>query len=168
MNPALKCKLFILVVGIILFGCSNSPDLPTPEKIGEKERLRVITGKQAAGVVNRMHGQSVATEANVIAEYGGGGKKDILYISRYADPKAAQKAFDLMIEKMAAADKSPFYHLMPIEKYQKKAYMTLGMGAVHFIYQSGSFLLWFQTYQSFGTELPSELLALYPILLINL
>ena len=163
MNLALKCKLFSLVVGIILFGCSSSPDLPTPEKIGEKERLRVITGKQAAGVVNRMHGQSVATEANVIAEYGGSEKKDILYISRYADPEEAQKAFDLMIEKMAAAKKSPFFHLMPIGKYQKKAYMTLGMGAVHFIYQSGSFLLWFQTYQSFGTALPSELLALYPI-----
>ncbi len=163
MNLALKCKLFSLVVGIILFGCSNSPDLPTPEKIGEKKRLRVITGKQAAGVVNRMHGQSVATEANVIAEYGGSEKKDILYISRYADPKTTQEAFDLMIEKMAAAKKSPFFHLMPMGKYQKKVYMTLGMGAMHYIYQSGSLLLWFQTYQSFGTTLPPQLLALYPI-----
>ena len=179
MNLTLKCKLFSLVVGIILFGCSSSPDLPTPEKIGEKGRLRVITGKQAAGMVNRMHGQSVATEANIIAEYGGSEKKDILYVSRYADPKEAQKAFDLMIEKMAAAEKSPFFHLMPIDKYQKKAYMTLGMGAmhlkklkpmrnqacvtVHFIYQSGSFLLWLQTFQSFGDTLPPQLLVLYPI-----
>jgi len=41
--------------------------------------------------------------------------------------------------------------------------MTLGMGAVHYIYQSGSLLLWFQTYQPFGTTLPPKLLALYPI-----
>jgi hypothetical protein len=179
MNLALKCKLFSLVVGIILFGCSSSQDLPTPEKIGEKERLRVITGKQAAGVVNRMHGQSVATEANVIAEYGGGEKKDILYISRYADPKEAQKAFDLMIEKMAAAKKSPFFHLMPIGKYENKVYITLGMGAmhlkklksmrnqacvaVHYIYPSGPFLLWLQTFQSFGDTLPPQLLGLYPL-----
>jgi hypothetical protein len=163
MNPARKCKLIGLVVGLILSGCTGAPDFPTPEKIGEKERLRVITGKQAAGVVNRMHGQSVATEANVIAEYGGSEKKDILYVSRYADPKTTREAFDLMIEKMATAKKSPFFHLMPIDKYQKKAYMTLGMGAVHFIYQSGSFLLWFQTYQSFGTTLPPQLLAFYPI-----
>ena len=167
MNPALKCKLFILVVGIILFGCSNSPDLPTPEKIGEKERLRVITGKQAAGVVNRMHGQSVATEANVIAEYGGSEKKDILYVSRYADPKEAQKAFDLMIEKMAAAKKSPFFHLMPMGKYENKVYITLGMGGVHYIYLSGPFLLWLQTFQSFGDTLPPQLLAIYPIWNIN-
>ncbi len=163
MNSALKCKLFSLVVGIILFGCSSSSDLSTPEKIGEKERLRVISGEQAARVVNKMHGQSVATDGNVIAEYGEGEKKDLLYISRYADPKAAQEAFDLMIEKMAVAKKSPFSHLMAIAKYQKNAYMTLGMGAVHYIYQSGSFLLWFQTFQPFGTTLPPPLLAFYPI-----
>ena len=68
-----------------------------------------------------------------------------------------------MIEKMAVAKKSPFSHLMPIGKYQKKVYMALGMGAVHYIYPSGNYLLWLQTFQSFGTELPPELLALYPI-----
>ena len=84
MNLALKCKLFSRVVGIILFGCSSSLDLPTPEKIGQKERLRVITGKQAAGVINRMHGQSVATEANVIAGYGGSEKYEtLIHLSIY-------------------------------------------------------------------------------------
>ncbi len=163
MNLARKSKLVGLVVGLILSGCTGASDLPTPDKIGEKERLRIISEKQATRMVNKMHGQSVATDANVIAEYGKGEKKDLLYISRYADPKTAQEAYDSMIEKMANAPKSPFYHLMPLGKYQKKAYMTLGMGAVHFIYHSGSFLLWFQTYQSFGTTLPPQLLAIYPI-----
>jgi hypothetical protein len=163
MNPAKKFKLIGLFVGIILTGCSSTVDLATPDKMGEKERLHVISGSRAEKVVNRMHGQSVATDANAIAEYGSGEKKDILYISRYADPKAALKAFELMIEKMAIAPKSPFNHLMPIGKYQKKVYMTLGMGAVHYIYPSGNYLLWLQTFQSFGTDLPPELLALYPI-----
>jgi hypothetical protein len=163
MYPTRKFKLIGLIVSIILIGCSNSTDLPTPDRIGEKERLRVISGEQAVQVVNRMHGQAVATDANVIAEYGEGEKKDILYLSRYKDSNAAIEAFDLMIEKMAVAKKSPFFHLMPIGKYQQKAYMTLGMGAVHYIYPSGRYLLWFQTFQSFGTELPPQLLALYPI-----
>jgi len=165
MERALKCKLISLFVSLILSGCTgtSAPDLPTPEKIGEKERLRVIIGEQAAQVVNKMHGQSVATDANVIAEYGKGEKKDVLYVSSYTAPEVAKKAYDLMIEKMAVAPKSPFYHLMPMGKYEKKVYMTLGLGAVHYIYQSGRLLLWFQTYQSFGTTLPPELLALYPI-----
>ena len=68
-----------------------------------------------------------------------------------------------MIEKMAAAQKGPFFHLMPLKKYQERAYLALGMGAVHYIYLSGNYLLWLQTYQSFGGELPPQLLNLYPI-----
>ena len=162
-NPVRQFNLSVLLLGIILIGCSNATELPTPDRIGEKERLRVISGNQAAEVVNKMHGRSVATDANVIAEYGKGEKKDILYISRYAEPQAAKKAYELMLEKMANAEKSPFYHLRPLGQYQGKAYMTLGMGAVHYIYQSGHALLWLQTDQSFGTELPPQLLQLYPI-----
>jgi len=158
-----KCKRIRLVAVLILTGCNGAPELPTPDKIGEKERIGIISGKKAARVVNRMHGQPVATSENAIAEYGRGEKKDILYITRYPDPKAAQKAFVQMIEKMAAAPQSPFSHLVPIGKYREKVYMTLGLGAVHYIYPSGSTLLWFQTFQSFGTELPPRLLAVYPI-----
>lgn len=163
MYPTQKFKRIGLIVSIILIGCSSATDLLTPDKVGVKARLRVISGQQAAQAVNRMHGQSVAADANVIAEYGVGEKKDILYISRYAEPEEALRACKLMLEKMAAAPKSPFYHLRPIGKYQQEVYMTPGMGAVHYIYPSGKYLLWFQTFQSFGTELPSQLLELYPL-----
>jgi hypothetical protein len=109
-----------------------------------------------------MHGRFVATNANVIAEYGRD-QKDLLFISRYSDQTEAQKAFDLMIEKMAAAKNGPFFHLMPLGQYDNKVYMSLGMGAMHYIYLSGKSLLWLQTYQSFGDKLPSRLLELYPI-----
>ena len=163
MYPAQKFKRFTIAVSILIFGCSTGADINTPHQIGKKKRLRIVSGQQAAQVVNRMHGRSVATDANVIAEYGNGENKDILYISRYAETEAAQKAFELMIVKMEAAGNSPFYHLRPIGKYQNKVYITLGMGAVHYIYRSGSHLLWFQTYQPFGDEMPPSLLDIYPI-----
>jgi hypothetical protein len=68
-----------------------------------------------------------------------------------------------MIEKMAAAKKGPFFHLMPMGQYDNKVYMTLGMGAMHYIYVSGKCLLWLQTYQSFSDKLPGGLLELYPV-----
>ncbi len=154
--------LIILFFLTVLLGCSRPPDLRTPEKIGEKERVREIRGNQAARVVNKLHGLSVATDANVIAEYGRD-PKDILYITYYRDRGDAQKAFDLMIAKMAAAKGGPFFHLMPMGRYDNKVYMTLGMGAVHYIYRSGHTLLWLQSFQSFGTALPPRLLALYPV-----
>lgn len=160
----MSCYNYLKVIFVIVFfiiGCSSSGDLATPEKMGGKNRIRLITGKQAAHIVNKMHGQSVAADANVIAEYGIE-KKDLLYISYYADQRQAKEAFDLMIKKMAAAQKGPFFHLMPLKKYGSDVYFTLGMGASHYIYRSGRHLLWFQTYQSFGDRLPQQLLALYP------
>ncbi len=162
MNLKSNLKIIGFVFIIFILGCVSPLNLPTPEKIGEKERVREITGKQAAQVVDKMHGRSIATNANVIAEYGRD-KTDFLFISRYSNQGEAQKALDLMIEKMAAAKNGPFFHLMPLGQYDNKVYMTLGMGAMHYIYLSGKSLLWLQTYQSFGDKLPSRLLELYPI-----
>jgi len=71
----------------LLVGCANSPpQLPAPQKIGQNERTRTISGNQAANIINKMHSQSVAATANVIVEYGKE-KKDILY-SRYFTGRA--------------------------------------------------------------------------------
>ena len=80
MNVNSNPKIIFLILFITLLGCSPSADLPTPEKIGEKERVREIAGKQAAQVVDKMHGRSVATHANVIAEYGRDQKLSLIHI----------------------------------------------------------------------------------------
>ena len=53
---SLKSILKIIGFGfiILILGCSRSPDLSTPERIGDKERVREIIGKQAARVVDKM------------------------------------------------------------------------------------------------------------------
>jgi len=156
-----KLRFWAVAATFLIWGCLQAADIGTPEMIGAKERMRVISGKQAAATVNRLHRGEVAGENNVIAEYGGN-EKDLLYVTFYRDPQAARKAFDAMIDKMRAAKNTPFFHLMPLQKYRNPVYITLGMGAVHYIYVSGKFLLWLQTTQSFGDQLPQRLLELYP------
>ncbi len=151
----------VVLFSLALLGCSAPSHLETPEKVGEKERTKIISGEKAAHVVNRMHGLSVAPDASVIVEYGQG-KKDVLYISRYRNQDDANKILHLMVGKIASAEEGPFFHLMQIRKYKDKVYMTLGMGAIHYIYLSDNSILWFQSYQSFGTALPPQLLKLYP------
>ena len=151
----------VVLFSLALLGCSAPSHLETPERMGEKERTKIISGKKAAQVVNGMHGLSVAPDASIIVEYGRG-KKDVLYISRYRNRLEANKSLDLMVGKIAAAEKGPFFHLMQIRKYKNKVYMTFGMGALHYIYLSDNSILWFQSYQSFGTALPPQLLKMYP------
>ena len=151
----------VLLFSLILLGCSAPTHLESPEKLGEKERTKIISGEKAARVVNRMHGLSVAPDASIIVEYGRG-KKDVLYISHYRNRKEANESLDLMVGKIAAAEKGPFFHLMQIRKYKDKVYMTFGFGAIHYIYLSDKSILWLQSYQSFGTALPPQLLKMYP------
>ena len=68
----LKTCLVILnvIVWVVVFGCSNTAEIQTPEKIGEKDRLNLITGAKATAVVNKLHGSTVTTGGDVIAEYG--------------------------------------------------------------------------------------------------
>ena len=88
-NFKFRFRLNCLIFLILLIGCVNSTtELPSPERIGQKARTRVISGNQAARVINKMHSQSVAAVANVIVEYGQE-QKDILYISFYKEQKAA-------------------------------------------------------------------------------
>ena len=162
-----KCPLKSISLLLITFlvGCTNSPpQLSAPQKIGQNERTRTISGSQAATIINKMHSLSVAADANAIVEYGKE-KKDFLYISYYENQSQAREAFDLMIDKMISAKKGPFFHLMPLPTYKNKVYFTLGMGARHYIFLSGNYLLWLQTFQSFGGQLPPQLLNLYPLAL---
>jgi hypothetical protein len=162
-NPS---KYTLLLFSLALLGCTAPTSLETPEKIGEKELTKIISGKKAASFVNRLHGLSVAPVASVIAEYGRG-TKDVLYISRYTNQEDAHQSLGLMVGKIAAAEKGPFFHLMQIRKYKNKVYMTLGMGAIHYIYLSNNSILWLQSYQSFGTALPPQLVKLYPTQMVN-
>jgi hypothetical protein len=157
-NPS---KYTVVLFSLALLGCSAPAHLESPEKIGGKERTKIISGVKAVRVVDKLHGLSVAPDASIIAEYGRE-NKDVLYISRYSNRQEANESLDLMVGKIAAAEKGPFFHLLQIRKYKNKVYMTFGMGAIHYIYLSDKSILWLQSYQSFGTALPPQLLKMYP------
>jgi hypothetical protein len=157
-NPS---KYTVVLFSLALLGCSAPAHLESPEKIGGKERTKIISGVKAVRVVDKLHGLSVAPDASIIAEYGRE-NKDVLYISRYSNRQEANESLDLMVGKIAAAEKGPFFHLLQIKKYKNKVYMTFGMGAIHYIYLSDKSILWLQSYQSFGTALPPQLLKMYP------
>ena len=160
-----KISIFILIIILffsIFLSCAPKPEIKSPARIGTKDRVKVISGEEAIKVIDEMHGLSVAAEANIIAEYGTD-KKDMLYISYYSDVEDAQKYFRQMIEKMEKAENNPFTHMMRLPEYESDVYFTLGMGAIHYIYCSYNYILWFQTEQTFGRNLPAEMLKIYPI-----
>ena len=163
-NMKKNSVLFLIIILTVyaFISCNERSDLQSPERLGLQDRTGIISGDEAIKVIDKMHGLPVAPDANIIAEYGAD-KEDLLYISYYSNSNDAQKYFRQMIEKMEKTEKSPFSHLKRLPDYESNVYFTLGMGAIHYIYCSSNYILWLQTKQSFGRELPPELLIIYPI-----
>jgi hypothetical protein len=144
------------------FGCSKNQDIPVPEIILDKKLTKLISKDEAVKVIDKLHGLDVAPEKNIIVEYGSD-PKDILYISRYNTESLASESFNSMIKKMLEAEQGPFTHLQQLPDYEDKIYFSIGMGAIHYIFKSTNYVLWLQTYQEIGRELPDNLLELYPV-----
>ena len=156
--------IFLIAIAIAMAAtaCQESVDSLVPSEIGEKVQQRIISGEEAAQVIDELHTFSVAKIKNIIAYYDDK-NEDILYLTWYESAETAAEDLNTMITKMSSNEDSPFYHLMPLSSYDDKVYMTIGMGAIHYIYLSGKRVLWFQTHQSFGMELPESLLSMYPV-----
>ncbi len=161
---SLHKSIILVLLAIVIWnnGCAKKERMAVPEKISEKKITKLLTGDEAVKVIDKLHGLEVAPEENIIAEYGED-PKDLLYISYYKEEDQARNAFKLMINKMMKTDKGPFTHIRALPDYGEKVYMSIGMGAIHYIYYSSYYILWLQTYQDIGRELPKDLLSLYPI-----
>ena len=146
-----KYLFLLLVFALLLSNCQNDSELRVPEKLGRLPLTGVISAEEA-----------VAAKQNMIAEYGTE-QKDLLYISQYTTASVAQEVFSLMIEKMMEGGNSPFTHIKALKAYKEKVYITLGMGAYHYIFCSDTYLLWLQTYQKFGREIPEAIRQIYPL-----
>jgi hypothetical protein len=152
----------LIVLVILEVGCSGKKEIPVPETIVDKKMTKLIYGEEAINVIDELHGLDVATEENIIAQYGEN-PKDLLYISRYDTKDQARESLQLMITKMIETDEGPFTHIRTLPDYEDNVYISIGMGAIHYIYRSTKYILWLQTYQEIGRELPNELIKLYPV-----
>jgi hypothetical protein len=146
----------------LIVGCKSQQEIKVPEYIADQKLTKLISGKDAIKSINKLHGLEVAPEENAIAEYGED-PKDLLYISKYNSEEKAREAFQLMMRKMTESVEGPFSHIMALPDYDESVYISIGMGAIHYIFQSEQYILWLQTNQEIGRELPENLIQLYPV-----
>ena len=154
--------LSIFLLAFIYVNCSKQNDIDVPEKIVEEKMTKLISGDDAVKIIDNLHQLDVTPEKNIVAEYGED-PKDLLYISKYSTEAKAKESLELMMSKMIEADTGPFTHIRTLPDYDKKVYISIGMGAIHYIYNSTKYVLWLQTYQDIGRELPDDLLKQYPL-----
>ena len=114
-----------------------------PKKLGGLNLSGVIQGKEAAVIISRMHGKTLENCENIIAHYGNGNAKNILYVSVYENAEHAKTSLMKMAMKIAAGS-TVFKPLTHGEMGAGVHFETEGMRYKHYFYRVDNILIWWQ------------------------
>jgi hypothetical protein len=130
----------------------------TPSAIAGMELEKLISGEEAARIVNRMHRGEVATQANFIGHYQGGDRSAVYYASLYDSPDQAEEAMEAMAVVMKEEGHG-FSHLMKRTENETAFYMALGQGQAHYFFARHIELVWFAVDIPVAEEAIMEIIA---------
>jgi hypothetical protein len=114
-----------------------------PGKLGDLNLANVIQNKEAAIIINKMHGKNLDDCKNFIAYYGSKDSKNILYVSVYENTEKAIASLRKMAMKMAVGT-SVFTPLTHSKMGAGVHFETEGMGLKHYFYRVDNILIWWQ------------------------
>ncbi len=143
---ARKGKTFYMLLAVFFFFVcpSSAQDITKellPASIAGMELKEVVSGEEAARIINRMHQGEVATHSDFIAEYRGEPGEATYYLSLYEQPEQAVLAMEDMARVMKKEGHG-FSHLMSRVHNDKVFYMALGQGQAHYFFARGVELVW--------------------------
>jgi hypothetical protein len=133
--------LFFISAAPVRVQANQTARLDLPESIAGMALVQAIEGDEAAAIIDRLHHGNVATQANAIGEYQGGGRSATYYVSLYDDSGQAAQAMEDMAAVMSGGGHG-FSHLMKRTAGEREFYMALGQGQAHYFFAREAMLVW--------------------------
>jgi hypothetical protein len=134
--------IFVLLAAA-LAGCNAPP--PVPSVLGGLPLTHALQGDDALSEVSRLHGKRVLARDGFVAHYERDGAVAMLYVSRAHLGVLARWQLSRMvkgIEQGQANAEGRFFHLKSRERDGLMLYSVLGLGQIHYFYQSGATIVW--------------------------
>ena len=96
-------SILILTGFLSLISCSTDNNFKyLPQKLGNLSQTRVIQGKEATDIINKMHNKTLDDCKNFIGYYGSNDFKNILYVSVYESAEKAKTNIMNMAMKISS------------------------------------------------------------------
>ncbi len=125
-----------------------------PEAIGGLTRVELLEGDAAIEDIGDLHGKDIPLEDAAVATYAGGpGRPDQVWISRAASVEENQQQMQVMVEKMLAAQDSPFSDYKSRETPCCVVHVFTGMGQVHYTFAHQDLSWWISSHPMYGEVL---------------
>jgi hypothetical protein len=139
-----KISVLILIGLLSSISCRAGSNFKyLPQKLGDLSLARVVKGKEAAAIINKMHGKALDECKNYIAYFGSHTSQNILYISVYESDETAKANLMSMATKLAGGS-SVFSPLTYSGMGHNVHFETEGMGLKHYFYRTDNILFWWQ------------------------
>ena len=145
-------SILILAGLLSLISCStDNYSKHLPQKLGNLSQAKVIQGKKATNIINKMHDKTLDDCKNYIAYYGNNDSKNILYVSVYESVEKAKTNIMNMAMKISSGSSvfSPLTYSgmgneTPSGMGHDAHFETDGMGLKHYFYRTDNILIWWQ------------------------
>jgi len=129
----------------------DSPGPALPESLGSLALRHAVVGSEAAAMVNRMHGRSVAEAWNAIGYYSSSQGGAALYVTLYPSGEKAREAEERMGAKLESGE-------YVFQGYNKgmvdgtPVAACMGLGQAHFIFSHHRSLYWLSVRPALAEE----------------
>jgi hypothetical protein len=142
-NTAILPWRIWILLGLLLAGCNDPTSGPTFDPdIGNLRLVKLITGDDAIGAINKLHGMPIDVVRGFIADYEGNNDKATVWVSEASSRELAKKQIEVMIHKMKNSRKSPFSHYRSFDMKGLGITAFDGMEQVHYVFVEDKWVYW--------------------------
>jgi len=114
-----------------------------PEELAGMRLMKLQRGQEALDEIDALHGKPIVASEAVIGTYhAGSGPPAMVWVSRPGSEGQASDQVTLMVERMLAADNSPFHSHSQEQIQGVTVHSFQGMGQMHCIWNRGDTAWW--------------------------
>jgi hypothetical protein len=127
------------------FGCSEQSEdaviAELPQQIHGLALMESQSGAAAAGMIARLHGESVAPEESYIGMYSAEGLQAALFVSRFSSESEAASQLLAMATRLTEGS-AGYGHHMTFDVGGTEVHSAFGNNQIHYFYARDNDVLW--------------------------
>jgi hypothetical protein len=143
LTPYFKHCRVLLVIGLLLAGCRESPSTqPFEPHIEGLTLVQWIAGDDAIMAINKLHGMPIDVVRGFVAHYEGTNDKATIWVSEASSQALAKEQVSLMIQKMKNNERTPFRNFRDVSIGGRKVIAFDGIGQTHYVFRDNQWVYW--------------------------